>query len=193
MKKNILTIAIVIVVCSNGFSHTKKGLRQYNLYFSVSKCSYGEKKHINSITYEVEEILIESFHINIDSIHNKHYSKDYTAREFRFNVSLDLKDHLTIKVYETILGNEKEIFRFKQNKSSTLRYIFYGKRSEPYLIHTILTKSSSKAGDKHFRIPPPRFFILPKKEKQTDKKLSRSELKERIFYKFSFKYFVNSS
>lgn len=164
MKKNILVIAMVVVLCSNGFSLADKGWKEYDLYFSVSKCSYGEKKHTSSIVYEVEEKWIEEWNIRIDSIHNTHYSKDTTTRDFRFHVSLDLNDVLTIKVYESILDSEKEIFRFKQNKGSTLRCIFYGKKSEPYLIHTILTESSSRSGGKHFRIPPPR-FILPTEKK----------------------------
>lgn len=164
MKKNILVIAMVIVACSNGFSLKDNGWKKYDLYFSVSKCSYGEKKHINSIAYEVEEIWIEEWNIKIDSIHNTHYSKDTTIRDYRFHVSLDLSDVLTIKVYESILGSEKEIFRFKQNKGSTLRCIFYGKRSEPYLIHTILTESTSRSGGKRFWLPPPRFILLTEKK-----------------------------
>lgn len=161
MKKHVLAIVIILVLFLSGFSLNKKDYKVYHLFFAVSKCSYGERKHVESIAYELKKKLIEIRNININSIHKKPYSKEFTAGDFRFNVSLSFEDHLIIKVYE----NKREIFRFKQNKTSMVRYIFYDKNSQPYLIHTILTTSPSCTGGKCKWIPPPRFILSPKRNK----------------------------
>lgn len=165
MKKHILMTTALIMICLNGFCLTKKECREYHLVFSVCKLSYGEKKNKDSISYETMETLNKEWNIKINSTHKKHYSKNFIASGFRINVMLSFDDHLAIKVYENLFGIEKEIFSFKQNKGSTVRYIFYGSASEPYLIHATLASSWGSSENTRIRIPPPRFIIPSQKKK----------------------------
>ncbi len=165
MKKHVLVIVTLILICSNGFCLTKKECREFHLIFSVCKLSYGEKKNKDSIAYETEETLRKEWNIKINSTNKKHYSKNFIASGFRINVMLSVDDHLAIKVYENLFGVEKEIFSFKQNKGSTVRYIFYGSASEPYLIHATLASSWAGSENMRYWIPPPRFIQPPKKKK----------------------------
>ena len=166
MKKYVPVIVTLIMICSNGFCLTKKEYREYHLSFSVSKLSYGEKKNNDSISYETMETLNKEWNIKINSNHKKHYSKNFVASGFRINVMLSLDDHLAIKVYENLFGLEKEIFSFKQNKGSTLRYIFYGTASEPYMIRATLATSFTGSENTNHWIPPPPRFLLPSKKKR---------------------------
>jgi hypothetical protein len=149
MKKHVLAIVILILICSNGFCLTKKECREFHLIFSVCKLSYGEKKNKDSISYETEETLRKVWNIKISPTHKKHYSNNFIVSGFRINVMLSFDDHLAIKVYENLFGVEKEIFSFKQNKDSTVRYIFFGTASERYSIHAKF--SSSWAGSETMR------------------------------------------
>lgn len=165
MKKYVLMIVTLIMICSNGFCLTKKECREYHLVFSVCKLSYGEKKNKDSISYETQETLRKEWNIKINSTDKKHYSNNFITSGFRINVMFSFDDHLAIKVYENLFGVEKEIFSFKQNKGSTLRYIFYGSASEPYLIHATLAASFADSENTRYWIPPPRFIIPPQKKK----------------------------
>lgn len=166
MKKHILMTTALIMICLNGFCLTKKECREYHLVFSVCKLSYGEKKNKDSISYETMETLNKEWNIKINSTHKKHYSKNFIASGFRINVMLSFDDHLAIKVYENLFGIEKEIFSFKQNKGSTVRYIFYGSASEPYLIRATLATSFTGSENTNHWIPPPPRFLLPSKKKK---------------------------
>jgi hypothetical protein len=165
MKKHVLVIVTLIMICSSGFCLAKKEYREFHLFFSVCKLSYGEKKNKDSISYETEETLRKEWNIKINSTDKKHYSNNFIASGFRINVMLGLDDHLAIKVYENLFGIEKEIFSFKQNKGSTVRYIYYGSASEPYLIQATLTASLTDSENMHYWIPPPRFIQPPYKKK----------------------------
>lgn len=165
MKKHVLVIVTLILICSNGFCLTKKEYREYHLVFSVCKLSYGEQKNKDSISYETEETLRKEWNIKINSTDKKNFTKNFIASGFRINVMFSFDDYLTIKVFENLFGVEKEIFSFKQNKGSTVRNIFYGSASEPYLIRATLSMSLIESENMHYWIPPPRFIQPPKKKK----------------------------
>lgn len=157
MKKYILLTAILVIFYGDGFSINKEEYKEYNLFFSVSKCLYSEKKRIDSVAYDVQKTLVEEINIKINSIDKKPYLKNYVTEDFVFNVILTFEDFLTIRVYEKGI----EIFMFKQNKNSTVRYIFYDKNSKPYLIEAGLSISIGAIGA---AMPRPPFGLCKKKK-----------------------------
>lgn len=142
MKKKLLFVSIGLLLLWNGSWGKSQDLKSLNLYFSVSKCSYGIKAHMDSIAFEVEKPLIKEWNIKIDSSAKKPFIKSYETGDFRVQVLLSFKDQLNIRIFE----GKKEIFLFKQKKDSSVKYIFYDKHSEPYLIETILTTSRNSFG-----------------------------------------------
>ncbi|MFC2168838.1 hypothetical protein ACFLRW_07635 [Acidobacteriota bacterium] len=87
--------------------------------------------------------------IKIDGSTNKTFIKIYKVGDFKVQVFMSLKDLLNIRVLE----GKKEIFQFKQKKDSSVKYIFYDKNSEPYLIETILTSDRGSFGGGISRAP----------------------------------------
>jgi len=142
MKQKLLFISICLFLLWNGSTGNSRDLKSLNLYFAVSKCYYGIKAHIDSIAFEIEKPLIKEWNIKIDRSTKKHFIKSYEAGDFRVQILMSLKDILNIRIFE----GKKEIFLFKQNKDSSVKYIFYDKNSEPYIIETILTSGRSSFG-----------------------------------------------
>ncbi len=142
MKQKLLFISICLFLLWNGSWGKCQDFKSLNLYFAVSKCSYGIKAHVDSIAFEIKKPLIKEWNIKINKSAKKQFTKSYEAGDFRVQILMSLKDLLNIRVFE----GKKEIFLFKQKKNSSVKYIFYDRNSEPYLIETILTTDQNSFG-----------------------------------------------
>lgn len=126
----------------NGSAVNSLDSKCLHLYFSVSKCTYGIKAPLDSIAFEIEKPLIKEWNIKLGRGYKNRLTKIYKAGDFRIQVFMRLKDPLDIRIFE----GKQELFHFKQRKSSSVKYIFYDKNSNPYLIETILTSAQSARG-----------------------------------------------
>jgi len=142
MKKILLFISFGLLLLWNGSTGNIQDRKCLNLYFAVSKCSYGIRTHIDSIAFEIEKPLVEDMNIKIFDSTKRPFIKSYKAGDFEIQILMSLKDQLNIRVFE----GKKEIFLFKQRKDSSVKYIFYDKNSTPYLIETILISYGSSFG-----------------------------------------------
>jgi len=104
--------------------------------------SYGTNASMDSVSFEIEKPLIQDLNIKIDRTKKKSFVKTYKTRDFNFQILMSFKNPLKIRALE----RKEEIFLFTQRKNSGVKYIFYDKNSEPYLIETILTSDQNSFG-----------------------------------------------
>ena len=145
MKKTAMALTTVLLLTLISWAEAIEERRYVNLSFTVWQLENGAKEAVNRINTPIPEVLRKSWicdFVSLDVTDEMATAKVVEKDSFRFVLSAEYKDMLTIQVFE----KEKEIFRFIHNRPSTVDYIFYGADGMTYMIELTYTSNNHPIG-----------------------------------------------
>lgn len=145
MKKTLLTTLMVLLFSLGSWPDSREERHYVNLSFTVWKLENEPSEAARRINTPIPEVFTESWICDViafDVTERKPINREVGKEGFRFVLTGEYKERLTIQVYE----KGKELFRFVHNKPSTVNYIFYGSDHKTYLMEVTYTIGNHQIG-----------------------------------------------
>jgi hypothetical protein len=145
MKKTLTGVVIVLMFYLGSWPEMNGEPYYVNLSFAVWQSKRGPAETARMIHTPIPIVLKDSWcHdlVSLDVSDRKPQTKIFEKENFRFVLTAEYKDRLTIQVFE----KEKELFRFVHNRPSTVNYIFYGSDHKTYLMEMTYTTDKHPIG-----------------------------------------------
>jgi hypothetical protein len=145
MKK--MTLVLTMIFVSALVSGAGMGVeRQYvNVSFTLWQSKAEPEELARMINIPIPRLYRDSWHhdlVSLDVSDGKAHTKIFTKDKFRFVLTAEGENRLTLQVIE----KNKEIFRFIHNRPSTADYIFYGSDHKTYMVELTYTKGNYPIG-----------------------------------------------
>ena len=145
MKKMLTVMVAVFLFGLGSLSETHEERQYVNLSFTVWQLKNGVAEAARRINTPIPEVFRESWicdFAGLDITYGKAATRVVEKDGFRFVLTAELKEKLTIQVFE----KEKELFQFIHNRPSTVDYIFYGSDHKTYLMEITYTADNHPTG-----------------------------------------------
>ena len=150
MKKMLLATALIVVFGFTSCAGSGEEPHYVNISFTVwqSKMKPMGAAHIeagNRINTPIPRVYRDSWNhdlVSLDVSDREPHIKFFEKDNFRFVLTAEYKERLTIQVFE----KDKEIFMFVHNRPSTIDYIFYSTDGPTYLMEVCYTIGNHPIG-----------------------------------------------
>lgn len=145
MKKMLWTTVLIVAIGLPSRASSGEGPLFVNISFTVWQSKTEPVKIARMINTPIPRVCRDSWNhdlVSLDVSDRKPKTKIFEKENFRFVLTAEYKDRLTIQVFE----KEKELFRFVHNRPSTVNYIFYGSDHKTYLMEMTYTTDKHPIG-----------------------------------------------
>jgi hypothetical protein len=145
MKKSQIAMVLVLLFGIGSWSDTRRIPHYVNISFTLWQSKAEPLELAPMINTPIPRVYRDSWNhdlVSIDVSDRKSHTKILEKDNFRFVLTAEYKDRLTIQVFE----KEDELFRFIHNRPSTVNYIFYGSDHKTYMIELTYTANNHPIG-----------------------------------------------
>jgi hypothetical protein len=145
MKKMAMVVMMVLLLVLISRPETCEQQQYVNISFTVWKSKAEPTKIAQMIGTPIPRVYRDSWNhdlVSLDVSDRKSHTKILEKDNFRFVLTAEYRDRLTIQVFE----KEKELFRFVYNRPSTVDTIFYGSDRMTYMMELTYTADNHPIG-----------------------------------------------
>jgi hypothetical protein len=145
MKKTLLAAALIVIFGFRFCVGSGEEPHFMNISFAVWKSKMKPMEAAHMIHALIQRAYIDSWDhdlVSLDVSDRKPHEKFFEKDNFRFVLTAEYKERLTIQVFE----KDKEIFMFVHNRPSTIDYVFYGTDGHTYLVELCYTVGNHPIG-----------------------------------------------
>ena len=145
MKKMLLATALMAIFGFRFCVGSGEEPHFVNISFTVWQSKMKPMEAAHMIHAPIPRVYRNSWNhdlVSLDVSDRKPHKKLFEKDNFRFVLTAEYKEQLTIQVFE----KDKEIFMFVHNRPSTVDYIFYGTDGLTYLMELCYTIGNHPIG-----------------------------------------------
>ena len=145
MKKMVLAAIMVLLIGLVSWPEIRRVPQYVNISFTLWQSEAEPMEIARMINTPIPRVYRDSWNhdlVSLDVSDRKSHTKILEKDNFRFVLTAEYRDRLTIQVFE----KEKELFRFVYNRPSTVDTIFYGSDRKTYMMELTYTADNHPIG-----------------------------------------------